>query len=262
MSNLHHSLGSPIWFELATSDQAGAKDFYSALFGWQTEDVAMDEAQGGMYTLFKLADEEVAAAYTLLQEQREQGVPPSWYSYFRVADCDASAALCQRLGGTVVVPAMDVQDLLRMAVLQDAEGAVFCIAQLNQHPGVGRIRQTNCITWVELATRDLSRAEAFYRELLGWQLTEHADSPAPYKIINSEDGRVGGVMQMTKEWGDMPSHWSLYLQVDDVDQTLQLAQQHGGETCVPGFDAPGVGRIARINDPAGAGFYLISLTQR
>lgn len=261
MSRPSHSIGSPVWFELATADQQGAKAFYSALFGWQADDVAMNDPGGGLYTLFKLDGDEVAAAYTLMKDQLDQGVPPSWYSYFRVEDCDASVALCQRLGGSLVVPAMDVQDLLRMAVLQDPEGALFCIAQLNQHPGVGRIRQTNCVTWVELATRDLARAEAFYRELLGWQLTDHADSPAPYKIINSGDGRVGGVMQMTKEWGDIPSHWSLYLQVDDVDQTLQLARQHGGEICVPGFDAPGVGRIARINDPAGAGFYLISLTQ-
>ncbi|MBD8527753.1 VOC family protein [Pseudomarimonas arenosa] len=257
MQSQAHSVGSPVWFELATSDQTAAKAFYGHVFGWQAEDVPMSD-QPGLYTLFKLDGDEVAAAYSLMPDQLEQGIPPTWYTYFRVEDCDASAALAERLGGSVVVPPLDVEAMLRIAVLQDPEGATFCIAQLKSHPGVGRIRQPGCITWVELATRDLSRAEAFYRELLGWQLTQHPGAPAPYKIAATADGQIGGMMQMTADWGDMPSHWSIYLQVTDVDQTLIEGQQAGGEICVPAFDAPGVGRIARLNDPAGAGFYLIS----
>lgn len=259
MPTIAHSVGSPLWFELATSDQEQAKAFYAGVFGWQAEDVPMSD-QPGMYTLLKLDGDEVAAAYTLMPDQKEQGIPPSWYIYFRVEDCDASAALAERLGGSVLVAPLDVQDLLRIAVVADPEGAVFCLAELKSHPGVGRIRQECSVTWIELATRDLSRAEAFYRELLGWELAAHPAAPAPYKIASTADGRIGGIMQMSAEWGDMPSHWSLYVQVADVDGALVKGQQHGGEVCVPAFDAPGVGRIARLNDPAGAGFYLISLS--
>ena len=66
---------------------------------------------------------------------------------------------------------------------------------------------------------------------------------------------------MTEEWGDMSSHWSIYIQVEDVDATVEKAQSLGGKLCFPAFDAPSVGRIARINDAAGAGFYVIKFVE-
>ena len=83
----------------------------------------------------------------------------------------------------------------------------------------------------------------------------------PYRLFGNADGTLGGLMQMTPEWGEIPAHWSLYVQVEDVDAAVARAQTLGGTVCVPAFDAPGVGRIARIDDPAGAGFYLIALAQ-
>ena len=72
---------------------------------------------------------------------------------------------------------------------------------------------------------------------------------------------VAGVLQMTAEWGDMPSHWSIYVLVPDVDACVARAAELGGKVCVPAFDAPGVGRIARIDDPTGAGAYVIQLNR-
>lgn len=59
----------------------------------------------------------------------------------------------------------------------------------------------------------------------------------------------------------MPSHWSIYVLVPDVDACTERAAQLGGKVCVPAFDAPGVGRIARIDDPSGAGAYVIRLNR-
>ncbi len=70
----------------------------------------------------------------------------------------------------------------------------------------------------------------------------------------------GGVMQMTKEWGDPlpPSHWMTYIAVDDVDVSANKVKEMGGGVCVEPFDAPGVGRMSVVNDPAGATFSLIT----
>ena len=40
---------------------------------------------------------------------------------------------------------------------------------------------------------------------------------------------------------------------------LERAVAAGGRINVPAFDAPGVGRIAQIADPAGAWVYLIAM---
>ncbi|HBK57747.1 MAG TPA: hypothetical protein DDZ76_15905 [Xanthomonadales bacterium] len=255
-----HALGAPNWFELATTDQLAAKAFYSRVFGWSAVDHAIDG--GGNYTIFENDGRECAACYTMMPEQVEQGIPPHWDIYFRVADADASAVRAVELGGQVVVEPFDVMDHLRMAVLADPTGAVFAIAQPHQHPGVGVIRDAHAITWVELATRDLGRAEAFYRDLFDWTLTDHPGAPVSYRLIGTPDGNVGGLMQMTAEWGDIPPHWSIYIQVADVDAMLERAVAAGGRINVPAFDAPGVGRIAQIADPAGAWVYLITLNAR
>lgn len=255
-----HASGSPNWFELATTDQAGAERFYATLFGWTARRVPMGD--GGDYTLFHLGDREVAAACALPPEQAAQGVRPNWGVYFKVDDADAIAARFAAGGGAVPAPPFEVMDMLRMAVCADAERAVFSLFQPRAHDGVAAIREPNAICWVELATRDMARAEAFYTELFGWRMQDHhASPPSGYRMFGNDDGMLGGLLQMTEEWGEMPSHWSIYIQVEDVDAVVERAQAHGGTLCFPAFDAPGVGRLARIDDPSGAGFYVIRFVE-
>ena len=252
-----HANGSPVWFELATADQAGAKRFYAALMGWQHQDHPISDGQH--YSIFERDGAEVAATYTMMPEQSASGMPPHWDVYFQVADVDACAEQAQALGGSVVVAPVEVMAHLRMAVLADPQGAVFCVMQPRQHTGVGRLRQDYSVTWVELATRDLGAACQFYAGLLGWTLGDHPGAPVAYKLIGTDDGNVGGMMQMTEEWGDLPSHWSIYLQTPDIQSSVATATAQGARLNVPVFEAPGVGHIAQLSDPGGAWFYLIQL---
>ncbi|GHE31228.1 VOC family protein [Vulcaniibacterium thermophilum] len=252
-----HATGSPNWFELGTRDAAAAEAFYTALFGWTREHSPMPD--GSRYTLFRLDDRVVAACYPLGAEAA--AMPSNWGVYFRVEDCDYAAGEVRALGGSVVVEPFDVDPHARVAVCADPGGAVFSLYQPYDHPGVEAVRERNAVCWVELATRDIERDEAFYTRLFEWSMHSHDASPVPYRLFGNADGTLGGLMQMTPEWGEIPAHWSLYVQVEDVDAAVARAQTLGGTVCVPAFDAPGVGRIARIDDPAGAGFYLIALAQ-
>jgi uncharacterized protein len=257
---MQHAGGSPNWFELATTDQVGAEAFYATLFGWTVQRFPMDDGSGD-YTLFQLSDRVVAAAYTLPTAQTAQGVPPNWGIYFNVEDADAIAARACATGGTVLAPPFEVMDMLRMAVCADPEQAAFMLFQPRADAGVAAIREPNAVCWAELATRDIARAEAFYVGLFGWQMQDHVGSPTAYRVFSNSDGMLGGLLQMTEEWGEMPSHWSIYIQVEDVDAMVEKAISLGGTLCFPAFDAPGVGRLARIDDPAGAGFYVIRVME-
>ena len=188
-----HAAGSPHWFELATTDPASAEAFYSGLFGWEPVRTPMPE--GGTYTIFRHDGREAAAAYPLTSEQQAQGIPSCWGVYFKVDDADAAAAAVAAAGGRVLVPPVDVMEHLRMAVCADPEGAPFMIAQPRRHPGVGAIREPNAVCWVELATRDLDRAAAFYTAVLGWTMqAHHAAPPDTYRIIANADGMLGGLL--------------------------------------------------------------------
>jgi predicted enzyme related to lactoylglutathione lyase len=56
-------------------------------------------------------------------------VPPHWAVYFAVVDADAAAARVKELGGTVVMPPMDIEPG-RFAVVADPSGAVFNVIAL------------------------------------------------------------------------------------------------------------------------------------
>jgi predicted enzyme related to lactoylglutathione lyase len=53
----------------------------------------------------------------------------------------------------------------------------------------------------------------------------------------------------------VPSNWSVYWAVDDVDATLATATALGGSVVTPVQDTP-YGRLAQLADPAGATFKL------
>ena len=116
------------------------------------------------------------------------------------------------------------------------------------------------ICWRELATTNSEKARKFYQKLFGWNLEQSKVTEMDYKEIQSDGKAFGGIMQMTKEWGDPlpPSHWMTYIAVDDCDASASKIKEMGGSVCVEPFDAPGVGRMSVAGDPAGATFSIIT----
>lgn len=121
------------------------------------------------------------------------------------------------------------------------------------------------ICWRELATQNKEKARDFYAKLLGWNLEKSKLATAvDYDEIVIGGNAVGGIMQMTKDWGDPlpPTHWVTYIAVDNVDETIGKIRENGGSVCVPPFDIPNVGKVAMINDPAGAAFAIITFAKQ
>ena len=114
--------------------------------------------------------------------------------------------------------------------------------------------------WNELGTTDLETAKKFYTELLGWRLKESKAAGMIYNEIVAGDREVGGMYQMTAEFGNTPSHWMAYVAVDDVDAKAKQVTELGGKVCVPPTDIPNVGRFCVITDPTGATISLIKLS--
>ena len=85
--------GAFSWFELTTKDPAAAKDFYTKLFGWNTEEMPMGD---GTYTIVKVGDEGVGGIMATPPEA--QNMPPHWGIYVSVDDVEATAKLAQELG--------------------------------------------------------------------------------------------------------------------------------------------------------------------
>lgn len=259
MSPTHHDPGTFCWSELVTSDATGAKEFYSRLMGWETEDDPIPG--GGVYTMIRLAGGNVGALYEQSEEMRSEGVQPTWLSYVTVEDAVATTARARELGGSVMKDASDVFDIGSMAVLRDPTGAPFAIWQPKRHTGTDHTDgKPGSVTWHELTTRDSEAAAAFYAGLFGWE-AHSMEMPGGhrYTLFMSGERQRAGMIQMTEEWGDAPSHWMVYFSVADCDASAALAGELGGQVCVPPTDVEGVGRFAVVNDPQGGFFSIVKL---
>lgn len=247
-----HAPGRFCWVELATMDQPAAKAFYGGLFGWEPRDQPMGPNES--YTLLEKAGRDAAAAYTLRPDQK--GVPPHWQVYVAVERADAAAARARELGATVLAPPFDVMDSGRMAVLQDPTGAVFAVWEARRHPGLGVVDEPGAFCWAELLTRDTSRAESFYKALFGWG----TGGESSYIEWKHGDRSIGGLMEIRKEWGEVPPHWLVYFQVESVDRSVEKAKGLRGVLTMGPQDVPEVGRFAMLHDPQGAAFYVFQPT--
>ena len=126
---------------LHTRDLEGAKRFYGAVFGWQTQSFAgsfqawtlpaygdhLERDRPGlreeMAQMGVPGFEDVVASLIPIGDD-ERDVPAHWSVTFAVADTDAIAARTAELGGRVLVPPFDAP-WVRMSVLADPQGATF-----------------------------------------------------------------------------------------------------------------------------------------
>jgi predicted enzyme related to lactoylglutathione lyase len=107
------------------------------------------------------------------------------------------------------------------------------------------------VVWHDLMTTDIDKASEFYSQLFGWQLNDVDMGGGTYKMIQSGETNIGGLVSLDEAHG-APSHWVAYVTVDDVDAAVQRANAQGGETLVPTTPIPEVGKFAIIKDPSGA----------
>jgi len=108
-------------------------------------------------------------------------------------------------------------------------------------------------SWVELSgTPDVDAAEAFYRELLGWEIPEQPNSAelGGYRRAQLGGRDVAGVSPKMQD--DQPCVWATYVSVEDAEATLAKVRDAGGTVIVESMDVMGMGTMAVFADPTGA----------
>ena len=244
--------GTPSYVELVTPDQRAAGEFYAALFGWQVDEVPLDD-EGNVYLTASLQGDTVAGITGQMPELA--GHPAFWAVYLTVDDVDSAAGRVAEAGGKVEAGPFDVMDLGRMAAIQDPTGARVNLWQPGSAVGTERANEPGAPTWNELVSPDLPTATRFYEQVLGVRWHSHGMEAGDYLVMLVGDRSVAGSMKAT---GDgVPPHWNVYLEVPSVDDTVASAERQGGRVVAPAFDVPEVGRMACLADPQGASFWVI-----
>jgi len=246
--------GRPCWYDLMTSDTAGAKAFYGEVFNWTTNYVEppMD------YTMWAIPGQEMpfGGLETLPAEAKAMGAPNHWLAYFNVDDVDTTAALAEELGGRVLMSAKDIPDAGRFAVIADPQGAAFALFTSTRDAPEDEQKSAGSFCWHELNSTDGVAAQKFYVDLFGWAETASFDMGPElgvYWMFGLRGATYGGMSGAAKVTG-APPHWLLYVQVADVDEAAARVKAQGGAVLNGPMDVPGGGRVAQCYDPQGAAF--------
>ena len=117
--------------------------------------------------------------------------------------------------------------------------------------------------WNELITRDVARDKKFYAEALGWDFEGMPMPDGTYWVAKMNGKPVGGLFDISApQFASVPGGWMSYIAVDDVDARVKKAQDLGARLMKPIFDVSGVGRIAILTEPGGAGIGWITPVSR
>ncbi len=244
--------GTPSWVDLTTPDQASAKEFYIALFGWGSEDADMGD--GSVYSMMTLGSSHIGAVSPQPAQQREAGVPPMWNTYITVQSADEALRRAQGLGAEVHAPAFDVFDAGRMGVIQDPQGAFFEVWEPRRNVGAGLVNAPGAFSWSELVSPDPDGSAIFYGELFGWKATPFEGMGA-YSTLQNGDGRTIGGLRPAGE-GE-PPYWLVYFGTEDVGAALRRVEELGGRRLTEPLDI-GVGELGAAADAQGAVFAFYS----
>lgn len=262
MANQH---GDFIWYELLTGDADAALAFYTPLLGWQVTTGPNPEMD---YRIIHATDADsgepvpIGGVFTLTPDMQGAGARPAWLGYIAVDNVDDCVQRLVDAGGAVLMPATDIPQVGRIAMLADPEGIPFYVMRGLQEStslafAFDKPRPGHC-AWNELLASDPESLKAFYFSEFGWSKDGEFDMGAmgAYEFIRHR-AMIGAVMTRPEP---MPSgRWNFYFRVRDIDRAAEQIAASGGTVLLGPDPIPGGEFIIQGLDPQGAVFALIGI---
>ena len=254
--------GHLIWYELMTPDTEGSKAFYDDVVGWNISEPA-PEFQG--YRMIGRSDGGFAGGVLpLTDEMQQHGARPTWLGYIGVDDTDTAIASIEQAGGKTLMPATDIANVGRIAMVADPQGVPFYVMKPtppandpNAQSDVFSVDQPQHVRWNELSTTDPDAALDFYKGQFGWGQEGDMDmgEMGKYRFIQNRGTNIGAVMRKPDQ---LPvSRWTYYIGVDDIDRAADAIKSGGGQILHGPMEIPGGEYSLNGMDPQGASFGLV-----
>ena len=253
--------GEFIWYELITADPEGAKAFYDAVVGW---DIGPAAPEFNGYRMIGRSDGKAAGGVLpLTADMQQHGARPTWLGYVHVPDVDAAVTAIGQAGGKALMPAFDIPNVGRIAMVTDPQGAPFYImkpippaGRENEQSDVFSPTEQQRVGWNELITSDREAARRFYGEQFGWTSDDFMPMGelGEYRFWDHHEVRLGALC------GPIPDeqpHWRYYFRVSSIGRAKQTAEAKGGTVYMGPHQVPTGDWIIIGKDPQGAEFALV-----
>jgi len=259
MTNKH---GDFIWYELLTGDADAAGEFYRKVVGWTPKSAG----QPGMdYRFFYAGDgsdpkDGIGGFMAITPDMAAGGAKPCWLGYIAVDDVDASVAGIVAAGGALHMPAHDIPNVGRIAMVADPQGVPFYVmrgaSDQGSHAFASDAPKLGHCAWNELSTTDPADAMAFYAQQFGWVKDGDMDMGplGKYEFLR-HDFLIGAIMPKMPQM-PIPA-WTYYFRVPDIDVALATIRSEGGQILQEPSEIPGGDFAMNAMDPQGAAFALV-----
>src|SRR6185295_2108298 len=253
------SKGDFIWYELMTADPEGAKEFYDAVVGWTISEGA-PEFNG--YRMIGRSDGKSAGGVLpLTDEMQQHGARPTWLGYISVPDVDQATAAIAQAGGKALMPAFDIPNVGRIAMVADPQGAPFYVMKPTPpdpkaQSDVFSPTEQQRVGWNELNTSDPAAAREFYVGQFGWDDSQFMDmgEMGEYRFLEQNGTRIGALCGVMP--GGQPA-WRFYFRVPSIAKARDAVEARGGTVRMGPMQVPTGDYIIIGSDPQGAEFALV-----
>ncbi len=113
--------------------------------------------------------------------------------------------------------------------------------------------------WTDLTVSNATELKEFYKEVIGWkeQAVEMKDGDETYHdyaMLADADTAVGGICNQRGANANIPPQWISYINVTNVEESLNKALQLGGKIIHESKKKDGSYNFVIIQDPVGAIF--------
>jgi predicted enzyme related to lactoylglutathione lyase len=240
--------GKFIWHDLVTDDVAGARAFYTRVFGWTYED-ARRPGGDDPYTLVRAGDRYVAGM--VHRSDAGDGSNLSrWLGYLSVPDVDRAAATTGEAGGTILVAPTELGTAGRVAAIQDPQGAVIGLAHSRFGDPADVDAAPGVVVWNELLTSDREAAAAFYTAIAGLEPVEVRRRGGRYLLLTDGERDRAGILE--NPLPGTPPVWLTAFAVPDPVEAADRVKAAGGRVLLAPSEELREGTLALVQDPTGA----------
>jgi predicted enzyme related to lactoylglutathione lyase len=125
------------------------------------------------------------------------------------------------------------------------------------------MNRPGAIVWVDLTVADAASVRDFYAAVAGWIPAEVSMGDySDYTMASSGDAKlVAGICHARGTNADLPPQWLIYITVPNLDLSIQRCRELGGSIITEPKNMGAYGRLAVIQDPAGAVAALLEPAQ-
>ncbi len=239
--------GKQIWADLITDDVAKATEFYTDLFGWESETLAWEDKT---YALLKKDGKAFAGIYyrASVEGDTEHGL---WVPYMSVPDINNTMKAAANAGGTHLLDAT-ILNRGTQAIYRDNQGAFIGFMESSSGDPDDDLAEFNEFIWLQLWVHDIDLALLFYKLTVDLDDLRDDTHHEVYSHMLVSDTNFRATVSEFKDDYEGRSTWLSFVRVENVQATLDKATSLGGSI----FLAPNKnyldGKMAIILDVMGA----------